>query len=72
MTEPEIKDLGFEKVKSFPHNQFITNRYEKGVLEIEFTYVHDKLVTCDLTIEEVNCFPITKREIIELDNILNK
>jgi len=72
MTEQEIKDLGFKKVKSYKHDIFTTNRYEKGVLEVEFTYRGFNLETVDLTIEEINCMDIKKQELIQLNKILNK
>lgn len=62
MTENELKGLGFELTKQYEHDQFYTNRYAKGVLEVEFTYEGDKLLTCDLTISEMNCKPVTLDE----------
>lgn len=72
MTENEIKDIGFELVKQYEHNQFKTNRFQKGILEVEFTYEETKLVTVDLTVEEINCLPITKNELQQLNKILNR
>jgi len=71
MTEQEIKHIGFELVKQYEHDQFKTNRYQKGILKVEFTYEKEKLVTVDLTIEEVNCLPITKNELQQLNKIFN-
>lgn len=72
MTEQQIKGLGFKLVKQYEHNQYNTNRYELGNLEVEFTYEKQKLITCDLTIEEINCLPINKEELMQLNKILNK
>ena len=72
MTEKEIKEIGFVLVKKYKHEQYNTNRYQKGVLEVEFTYEETTLVTCDSTIEEINCLPITKIELEQLNKILNK
>ena len=72
MTENEIRQIGFKIVKQYEHNHFKTNRYQKGVLEVEFTYEGKSLVTVDLTIEEINCLPITKTELQQLNKILNK
>ena len=72
MTEKEIKEIGFELVKQYNHDQFNTNRYQKGILEVEFTYENKQLVTVDLTMEEVNCLPITINELEQLNEILNK
>lgn len=72
MTEKEIKDIGFKLVKQYSHDRFKTNRYQNGILEVEFTYENEKLVTVDLTAEEINCLPITKNELQQLNKILNK
>mgnify|MGYP000681115652 FL=1 len=72
MTEKEIKEIGFKLVKQYKHDQFRTNRFKKGILEVEFTYEGKNLVTVDLTMEEINCLPITKNELQQLNKILNK
>lgn len=72
MTENEIKEIGFELSKQYTHDQSKTNRYQKGILEVEFTYESEKLVTVDLTVEEINCLPIAKNELQQLDKILNR
>jgi len=45
MTENELKGLGFELTQQYEHDQYHTNRYAKGVLEVEFSYEGDKLLT---------------------------
>lgn len=70
MTEEQIKGLGFEMTKQYEHDEFITNRYTKGVLEVEFTYKGQELRTCDLTISELNCKPVTFDEMKALAPIL--
>lgn len=72
MKEEELKELGFKFVKRYDHNEFHTNRYEKGLLEVEFTYEGDKLLTCDLTISELNCVPVTLEDMKALTPILGK
>lgn len=74
MTENQLELLGFDLNKTYTHDQFHTRRFTKGCLEVEFTYlsVNDKIETIDVTIDEVNCLPITLEEITSLDNILNK
>lgn len=59
MTESEIRGLGFQLEEQYNHDEFNTNRYLKGVLEVEFTYEGDKLLTIELSISEVNCKPVT-------------
>lgn len=70
MKENELKELGFELVKQYIHEQYHTNRYIKGILEVEFTYEADKLITCDLTISELNCKPVTLDEMKVITPIL--
>jgi len=70
MTENELKGLGFELTQQYEHDQYNTNRYAKGVLEVEFTYEGDKLLTCDLTISGLNSKPVTLDEIKALTPIL--
>ena len=72
MTENELKGLGFELTQQYEHDQYHTNRYAKGVLEVEFTYESDKLLTCDLTISELNCKPVTFDEMKALTPILGE
>ncbi len=38
MTEEQIKELGWKLVKKYNHDQYHTNRYKLGCMEIEFTY----------------------------------
>lgn len=71
LNESEIQGLGFEFVKQYEHDQFTTNRYAKGILQLEFTYEDDLLVSSDITIEEVNCMEITLDEVQQLDKIIN-
>lgn len=70
MTEEQIKGLGFELTERYTHDQFNTNRYVKGVLEVEFTYECNELRTCDLSISELNCMPITFEEMKAIAPIL--
>jgi len=70
MTEEQLKGLGFKLTKQYEHDEFHTNRYAKGVLEVEFTYEAQQLVTCDLTISELNCKPVTFDEMKALTTIL--
>jgi hypothetical protein len=72
MTEEQLKGLGFEMTKQYEHDEFVTKRYTKGVLEVEFTYGWEGLKTVDLTISEVNCKPVTFNEIKALTPILGE
>ena len=70
MTEQQLKELGFILIDTFKHDEYHTNRYFNGGLEVEFTYIGNKLLTCDLTILDLNCHPITLEEIKILTEIL--
>jgi len=72
LTEYSIKFLGFKLIKEYKHDQYFTNRYKKGCLEVEFTYDDKDLVSLDVTIYEVIGLPINKNKLKTLDNILNK
>ena len=45
-----VDEFGFEK-RTFPHGEFITNRYEKDGLSIDFDYENGKVVSIDAKIE---------------------
>lgn len=70
----ELADLGFELIKSYTHDNFVTQRRKKGVLQIETTWQmpSGKFENQDLTIDEVNSISFKKKELIKLDKILNK
>ena len=72
MTEQDIKEIGFNLVKQYQHDDFHTNRYRKGLIEVEFTYKDDELLTIDATISEINCIPVNKSDLQTLDKIINK
>ena len=72
ITEEQLKSLGFKATKQYEHDQFITKRYRKGVMEVEFTYGWEGLKTVDLTITEVNCKPVTLDEMKALTPILGE
>lgn len=72
MKESDIKALGFEFDHEYPHDHFITRRYKNGFLEVEFTYIGEKLETVDLTVSEVFCLPINKEQLEVLSPILGE
>lgn len=71
MTEKEAIKLGFEFVKTYNHDDYRTNRFVNGVIELEFTYLQDKLVTADVTIEEINCMEVNREKLYMLNKLLN-
>ena len=70
MTEEQIKELGWNLVKQYNHDQYHTNRYKLGCAEIEFTYEGKELITCDVTISELNCMPISFNQAKSLTELL--
>ena len=71
MTEVQITELGFEFIKTYTHDEFKTNRYARGVLEVEFTYEGNKIRTVDLTISEINCMPISFEQMKLITEVLS-
>jgi len=72
MTEQEVKNLGFKLVEKYEHDQFHTSRFQQGILEVEFTYKADDLISLDLIIPELHYWPITLKEMKVLVPILCK
>ena len=72
MTEIQLKQLGFKFIKRYEHYSFNTKRYIKGCLKVEFTYSEITLVSTDLTIQEVNCKPVTLADMKALTPILGE
>ena len=70
ITENQLMKLGFNLIDEYDHDHFHTNKYAKGVLFVEFTYEGKELLSCDLTISEVNCMPIELDQIKKLTTIL--
>lgn len=70
--EELIKELAYELVHQYEHDQFHTNRYRKGLLIVEFTYESEELLTVELTIDETYCKPITFKELEALTPVLGE
>jgi hypothetical protein len=69
-TEDQIKQLGFKLINHYNHDQYHTNRYKQGCLIVEFTYENQQLLTCDLTISELNNMPISANQLKEVSELL--
>lgn len=69
-TEDQIKQLGFKLINNYNHDQYHTNRYKQGCLIVEFTYENQELLTCDLTISELNNMPISANQLKEVSELL--
>lgn len=70
----ELEHLGFEVVKSYRHDNYVTQRRKKGCITVETTYEMPSgtFVSQDLTIDEQWIDGFTGDELMQLDNILNK
>jgi hypothetical protein len=71
ITEKQIKSIGFKRVESYHHDQYHTTRYQKGCLEVEFTYEDEILLTCELTISELNCMPIDFDKLKQISELIS-
>jgi len=71
MTENQVLELGFGIDMEYAHDQFVTRRYIKDMLSVEFTYEGEDLLTCEVTIQEVNSHPVSFIELKLLDEIIN-
>lgn len=71
MTEQQLIEIGFKLDESYNHDEFNTNRFSKGVLEVEFTYCQGKLLTHELTIKELNSLPVDLEDIKALDAVFD-
>lgn len=73
LTMQELHDLGFEIVKSYEHDEFMTQRRKKGAITVETTWKKSgKFESQDLTIDEDLCINFSFHELNILDAILNK
>lgn len=70
ITEEKLQAIGFDFVKEYPHDQFVTRRFQKGYLEVEISYEDGAIVSANLTIEEINCLEISFEKLQILSNVL--
>ena len=73
MTENDVELLGFDMVKLYHHDDWYTKRFEKGFIQIEFTYrtEDDKIETIDITIDEIVGNKVSLKDLKLLDRTLN-
>jgi hypothetical protein len=62
LTEKEIAALGWELAKQYTHDQYHTNRYALGPMQVEFTYEGAEVSDISITIDEQNARPISYRQ----------
>lgn len=69
----ELNDLGFEVVKSYTHDNFMTQRRRKGCITVETTWTDEgEFESQDIQIDDGEWRTLQHREIVKLDEILNK
>jgi len=73
ITMQEFEELGFEIVKSYTHDHFITQRRRKGQIQVETTWRKGdfKQVSQDIMIDETYLEKFNKSDLKFLDSILN-
>ena len=73
LTMSELENMGFELVKSYTHDEYMTQRRKKGVITVETTWLQTgEFQTQDLTIDEIWIDGFGKNDLLMLDKILNK
>ena len=72
MTMSELEELGFKVVKSYEHDNFVTQRRKRGCMTIETTWDMDKghRVSQDMVIDETYIDSPTKEQLKSLIEIL--
>ena len=63
MTESKVKELGFILTKEYPHDEYVTKRYEKGPLKSEFTFLGGRLFSNDISIGETEYRTVTDSQL---------
>jgi hypothetical protein len=73
LTMSELESLGFEIVKSYEHDEWMTQRRQKGCITVETTWLKSgEFVTQDLWVDESVKDEFTIYELTILDKILNQ
>lgn len=72
LTEDQLVSMGWVFDREYNHDQYNTKRYKLGFMEIEFTYEGEKLVTCDLSMKEVQMIPINFNQAKKLTEVFVK
>jgi hypothetical protein len=65
-----LHDLGFELIRSYPHDEFITQIYEKGRLKVERTFKNHTIHSQEVIIGG-EYFDIDFKKLVKLDKLLN-
>jgi len=72
MTMSELEELGFKVVKSYVHDDYVTQRRKRGCMTIETTWDKNKghRVSQDMVIDETYIDAPTKEQVKSLTKIL--
>ena len=70
LTMQSLNDLGFELVRSYPHDEYITQVYEKGRLRVERTFENYTIHSEEVIIGG-EYFDVTWEKLVLLDKLLN-
>ncbi|MBN1989384.1 MAG: DUF2829 domain-containing protein [Bacteroidales bacterium] len=68
--EEQAKELGWEFVKQYNQEEFLVTCYKLGCMEIEFNYVNEEMVFCELNILSLMCMPIDFEQLKVLTEML--
>ena len=71
LTMQSLHDLGFELVRSYPHDEYITQVYEKGRLRVERTFENYTIHSEEVIIGG-EYFDVTWESLVLLDKLLNE
>jgi hypothetical protein len=70
LTMQSLHDLGFGLIRSYPHDEFITQVYEKGRLKVERTFKNYTIHSQEVIIGG-EYFEVDFQKLVLLDKILN-
>ena len=73
LTMQELHDLGFEIVKSYTHDNFMTQRRRKGCITVETTWTDGgDFESQEIQIDDSEWITLKPEHLVVLDEILNK
>jgi hypothetical protein len=65
-----LHDLGFELIRSYPNDEYITQIYEKGRLKVERTFKNYEIHSEEVIIGG-EYFDVDFKKLVMLDELLN-
>lgn len=73
LTMQQLHEMGFEVIKAYEHDDFMTQKRKKGIITIEATWKKTgEFESQDLSIDQIDYFVFDMLELQALDQILNK